>query len=161
VPPRTASTGTAPATTTGGTNFFTATHLTGTDAGSLLTDRSHYYAITVNAGDTVTVTLQPQEGDHDIYVYDMFQRLQGKSENYGTASDTCSFTAAYSGTYFVQVYAYEAGAYTVSAQGVTTTQPTGDTTPAGTTRSPGFGLVIAFAAIGITAGTALFRSRGR
>jgi hypothetical protein len=137
--------------------------LTGTSTDSLSYDRSHYYAILVNDGDQVTVSLQPQDGDQDIYVYDMFQRLQGKSENYGTTEDTYSFTAAYTGTYFVEIWSYESGSYTVSVQGTTATPTT--TAPGGTTsdttpsRSPGFELIVAFLALLISAALISVRRR--
>lgn len=66
------------------------------------------YLVQYDAGENVTVTLTPSEGDADLYVWypHSFAGPDEKSTNGGTAVDSVSFTAPTSGAYLIIVYGY-------------------------------------------------------
>ncbi len=96
-----------------------------------IVDTDDVLPLTLQAGDTVTITLtheQPGHGDD----FDLFLSAPGSSsvmdEDYvawslteGTSAETITYTAGISGTYYVDVYAYDgSGPYTLE----TTVVPT-------------------------------------
>jgi hypothetical protein len=79
---------------------------------SLAAEEARLYRYTLQAGDQVAITLTPQNGDADLYVWLPQEGADPLVSNLeGSAVDSLSFTAAQGGTYQVEVFAFEASVY--------------------------------------------------
>jgi subtilisin family serine protease len=87
------------------------------------TDKDDVYSIQLNAGDTINLTMSGDEGtDFDLYIYSPYastvntsEEMLVPSENIGTSNEKINFTAQQSGTYYIDVYAFNgSGNYTLT-----------------------------------------------
>jgi len=78
------------------------------------TDIDDYFSIYLNAGDTITATLNgPSNADFDLYIYDADGDIVASSEEF-TSYENIVYNAPYEGYYYVNPYAYDGfGEYTL------------------------------------------------
>ncbi len=88
-------------------------------SGSLLAGQVHVYRRTLEAGQSLSVTLESLSGDADLYVWSPDGSQSWVSDNEGSATDEVGFTAELTGDYQIEVYGYTDATYrltiTVSA----------------------------------------------
>lgn len=101
---------------TGGTSFDDAIALSDgqTLSGDIDKDEEVYYKFYLSAGQRATVTLQPLEGDQDLYIFNPKRHPIEVRGNSGTETEECTFTADTGGWYYAKVHGYEAGSYTIT-----------------------------------------------
>ncbi len=96
-------------------------------------DADDYFSISLAAGETLAVTLTgPSDADFDLYLYNSNSRRVARSEDPGS-NEAISYTAPYTGTHYINVYAYSGfGLYYLS---VGSSPATGLTANAGNDRT--------------------------
>ena len=77
-------------------------------------DEEVYYRFYLSAGQRATVTLQPLEGDQDLYIFNPKRHPIEVSGNSGTETEKCTVTADTSGYYYAKVHGFAAGRYTIT-----------------------------------------------
>jgi hypothetical protein len=106
---------------------------TGTDAGNSLsaattiqagsgtgyidsTDTNDYYKVSVSSGQTVSVSMTPPSGsDFDLKLYDPNQSQVASSSLGGSQTDTVTYTATFSGDYYICVHLWSgSGIYSMN-----------------------------------------------
>jgi len=80
------------------------------------TDTDDYYKVSVNSGQTVSVSLTPPYGsDFDLYLYDTSQSYIDSSTLGGSQTDMVEGTAIASGYFYIRVYKWSgSGIYSLS-----------------------------------------------
>ena len=78
------------------------------------TDQNDYYSIFLSQGDRITATMSGTGEDFDLYLYGS-STDSVESSTSSDSSETLTYTASSSGTYYVNPYAYTgSGSYTLS-----------------------------------------------
>jgi len=74
-----------------------------------------YYKLSTSNGRKITISLTTLPKDYDLYLYDSSGNLLASSENGSTTAESISFTAYYTGTYYILVEGYS-GAYSTTTK---------------------------------------------
>jgi len=87
---------------------------------------SDIYYVELEAFSTYIVTLEPLNGDLDLYIYDPYGLLIAYSELPGITNEVIVITTIESGWYTIEVYGYESSRYTLSIKpGLSSIRPHG------------------------------------
>jgi bacillolysin len=84
-----------------------------------------YYQFNSTDSGTISVSLSNLPGDYDLYLYDGSGSLLDKSENAYTNSESISYTASSSGSFYLKVVGYNGASSTSTAYALNVTYPTG------------------------------------
>jgi hypothetical protein len=87
-----------------------------------------WFKFNVNSTGTINLSLTNLPGDYDIYLYNSAGSLVAFSENAGTTSESVSYNATSTGTYYVEVFGYNGAMSTTQAYAMQATYPTSGST---------------------------------
>jgi bacillolysin len=89
-----------------------------------------YYKFNTAQSGTISVSLSNLPGDYDLYLYNSGGTLLAQSTNGSTSSESISYSASSSGTFYVKVVGYNGASNTSQAYALSATYPTGSSTTA-------------------------------
>nr|WP_308216587.1 M4 family metallopeptidase [Pseudalkalibacillus decolorationis] len=98
---------------------------TGTTYNSYISSASDvdYYKFDASTTGNISVSLSNLPGDYDVYLYNSNGSLVAQSENGGTSSESISYSASNTGTYYVKVVGYNGASSTSTAYALNVTYP--------------------------------------
>ena len=85
-----------------------------TASGTITKDESGYYFVNLSADQTLGITLSFSQGNLDLYLYDQTGVQVQSSDFLLSQSEVIEYTAPKTNTYFVEIHAVEAAAYTLT-----------------------------------------------
>jgi len=89
-----------------------------------------YYKFTTSQTGAISVNLSNLPGDYDLYLYNSSGSLLKSSTNGGTTSESISYSASTTGTFYVKVIGYNGASSTSTAYALKVTYPTGSSSTA-------------------------------
>ncbi|UFT99683.1 M4 family metallopeptidase [Radiobacillus kanasensis] len=84
-----------------------------------------YYTFTSSEAGTIQASLTNLPGDYDFYLYNSSGTLLAQSENSSNNSESISYSASATGTYFLKVVGYNGASSSSTAYQLSATYPTG------------------------------------
>lgn len=87
-----------------------------------------WFKFNVNSTGTISLSLTNLPGDYDIYLYNSAGSMVAFSENAGTTSESVSYNATSTGTYYIEVVGYNGAMSTTQAYAMKATYPTSGST---------------------------------
>lgn len=89
-----------------------------------------YFKFNTSSTGTISVNVSNLPGDYDLYLYNSGGSLVAKSENGGTTSESISYSATSTGTFYVKVVGWNGASSTTTAYALKVTYPTGSSSTA-------------------------------
>ncbi|WLD92509.1 M4 family metallopeptidase [Alkalihalobacillus sp. AL-G] len=82
-----------------------------------------YYKFNTSSTGNISVSLSNLPGDYDVYLYNSNGSLVAQSENAGTSSESISYSASSTETYYVKAVGYNGASSTTTAYALNVTYP--------------------------------------